>query len=327
MSSVNDFVIEDGVLIEYYGGDTDVVIPNSVTKIIPGAFGEWSNVRSIRIPASVTSIEAESFEVCEKLESITVEEGNPVYHSANNCVIETKNKILIAGCQNSVIPSDGSVTSIGEGAFCICPGLSSIIIPEGVTSIQYAAFLNCNLDGIVLPNTLTEIGARAFEDCRFFNIVIPESVISIGEDAFTRFDHELYPLVMVASKGSYAAKYAENNGIELVHDIFEIEGKRLLTYFGVDEEIEIPDHVTVIEDAAFYNNSFLGSVKIPDSVTSIGEYAFELCSNLRYVRIPSSVITIGEKAFARCPNLCIIAPVDSAAAKYAEENGIKLAFI
>ena len=72
--------------------------------------------------------------------SIVVEEGNPVYHSDGNCLIETESKTLVAGCNTSVIPDDGSVTSIGYYAFNGCTGLTSVTIPDGVTSIGGSAF-------------------------------------------------------------------------------------------------------------------------------------------------------------------------------------------
>ena len=82
--------------------------------------------------------------------SLTVAEGNIVYHSAGNCIIETASKTLIAGCKASVIPSDGSVTSIAEDAFSYCRSLTSITIPSSITSIGKYAFNHCdNLTSVV----------------------------------------------------------------------------------------------------------------------------------------------------------------------------------
>ena len=94
-----------------------VEIPKSVTSIGDWAFSGCSGLKSITIPDSVTSIGEDAFSGCSSLQEIIVAEGNPVYHSAGNCIIETESKTLIAGCKSSVIPNDGSVTSIGEGAF------------------------------------------------------------------------------------------------------------------------------------------------------------------------------------------------------------------
>ncbi len=67
-----------------------------------------------------------------------------MYHSKNNCIIKTETKELEVGCKTSIIPSDGSVTSIGEYAFSDCTGLTSITIPDSVTSIGNSAFWGCN---------------------------------------------------------------------------------------------------------------------------------------------------------------------------------------
>ena len=119
---------------------TDLVIPNGVRSIGEWAFYHCDSLISITIPDSVTSIGVSAFSDCSSLASITVVSGNPVYHSAGNCIIETESKTLIAGCKNSVIPSDGSVTSIGDSAFNGCSGLTSITIPNSVTSIGDSAF-------------------------------------------------------------------------------------------------------------------------------------------------------------------------------------------
>lgn len=107
------------------------------------AFYGCSSLDSITIPNSVTSIGFMAFRNCLSLEKIVVEENNHTYHSEGNCLIETDTKTLIAGCKTSVIPSDGSVTSIGDDAFQWCTSLTSITIPDSVTSIGSGAFYYC----------------------------------------------------------------------------------------------------------------------------------------------------------------------------------------
>ena len=151
---------------ENCSGLTSITIPDSVTNIGNYAFWNCSGLTSITIPDSVTHIGWGAFEWCDGLESITVERDNPNYHSAGNCIIETASKTLIAGCKNSVIPNDGSVTSIGDYAFGGCSGLTSITIPDSVTSIGYYAFSYCSsLTSVIIPNSVTSIGYRAFYEC------------------------------------------------------------------------------------------------------------------------------------------------------------------
>ncbi len=122
---------------------TDVVIPDGVTRINMYAFKNCKSLRSVVIPASVTSISGVAFTGCNSLESIKVAAGNTVYHSVDNCIIETETKTLVVGCKNSVIPTDGSVTTIASHAFYGCSQLESLIIPADVTRIGCYAFNNC----------------------------------------------------------------------------------------------------------------------------------------------------------------------------------------
>lgn len=122
---------------------THITIPDSVVSIDDWAFGCCTSLTSINIPNGITSIGFMIFFGCDNLENITVDKGNKVYHSDGNCIINTAEKELIAGCKNSLIPSNGSVTSIGNFAFYGCTGLTSITIPNSVTSIGWSAFDSC----------------------------------------------------------------------------------------------------------------------------------------------------------------------------------------
>lgn len=145
---------------------TSVIIPNSVTNISKAAFFCCASLTRITIPDSVTNIGEWAFAGCESVSSIIVEKGNPVYHSEGNCLIETATKTLIVGCYNSVIPDDGSVTSIGFRAFAGCKNLKTLTIPDSITSIGYEAFSGyCGLTSITIPNSVTSIGEWAFAFC------------------------------------------------------------------------------------------------------------------------------------------------------------------
>ena len=122
---------------------TSITIPDSVTSIGHYAFYDCSSLTSITIPDSVTSIGHGILAGCSSLESIVVSDGNKNYHSAGNCLIETASKTLISACNNSVIPADGSVTSIGREAYYGCSSLTSITIPDSVMSIGRHVFSGC----------------------------------------------------------------------------------------------------------------------------------------------------------------------------------------
>ena len=120
---MNAYVIYE-YAFSYCNSLTSITIPDGVTSIGMWAFEDCSGLTSIIIPDSVTSIGYRAFYGCSGLTSITVAKGNPKYHSAGNCVIETATKTLIAGCKTSVIPDDGSVTNIGDYAFSGCSNLT-----------------------------------------------------------------------------------------------------------------------------------------------------------------------------------------------------------
>ena len=147
-------------------GLTSITIGNSVASIGDQAFFCCTGLTSITIGNSVASIGDQAFSRCTGLTSITVDKDNTKYHSNGNCLIETESKTLLLGCMNSVIPSDGSVTSIGYGAFEECANLISITIPDGVTRIGEGAFYRCiGLTSITIPGSVTGIGYSAFYGC------------------------------------------------------------------------------------------------------------------------------------------------------------------
>ena len=147
-----DFVIEAGVLKEYHGASSDVIIPDDVVEIGPGCFQDLK-IKSVAISDSVTNIGYSSFLNCENLISITI---------------------------------PGSVTSIGNGAFSHCTSLTTIIIPDSVTSIGSSVFYDCtNLTSVTIGNSVTSLGDSAFESCTNLTaITIPSSVTSMGRDIF-----------------------------------------------------------------------------------------------------------------------------------------------
>ena len=170
-----------------------------------------------------------------------------------------------------------SVTSIGSYAFYNCESLTSITIPNSVTSIGSSAFESCtNLTSITIPNSVTSIGYYTFYNCESLtSITIPDSVTSIGYCTF--YNCESLTSINVSENNNY---YKSIDG-----NLYSKDGKTLEKYSNGKQE-----------------SSFV----ILDSVTSIVNYAFDSCTSLTSITIPDSVTSIGHNAFYGCTSLTSI---------------------
>lgn len=112
--------------------------------------------------------------------------NNDRYANVNKCLIDKNSKTLILGCNDSVIPSDSSVTSIGDYAFSGCTSLMSVVIPDSVTNIGNSAFSGCgSLTSVTIPDSVTSIGGSAFSSCsNLRSVTIGNGVTSIGGYVF-----------------------------------------------------------------------------------------------------------------------------------------------
>jgi hypothetical protein len=170
------------------------------------------------------------------------------------------------------------VTSIGKNAFSTCRGLTSLKIGNSVTSIGDSAFSQCfALRSVTIPNSVTSIGNNAFYGCALTSVTIPDSVTSIGNLTFYGCG-ELVTVIIGKSVTSIGqAVFAECKSLKVV---------------------TIGKSVTIIGVSAFSGCSALTTITIPDSaVTSISNYAFYKCYGLTSIQIPDSVTSIAQLAF------------------------------
>lgn len=151
-----------------------IQIPKSVVCIENAAFFECYSLSEIIIPESVSFIGYNAFRDCYNVRSIHVDKNNKHYDSRNDCnaIIDTKENLLIRGCDSTIIPE--SVTHIGKAAFSCC-SFPTIHIPASVTHIGDAAFTFCKkLRVIIIPESITHMGRNVFDCCESLSqIIVP----------------------------------------------------------------------------------------------------------------------------------------------------------
>ena len=202
-------------ITKYTGTESTVILPSTinswpVTKIGEAAFQDNTTITSVTIPDSVTEIGSNAFAGCTNLTSVnyagdwsklTIQSGNPaVQDAANEQLFEFEftpdNTAVIVNnykCKGTAadvtIPScykGKPVTAINNAAFPNS-AVTSVTIPDSVTSIPDAAFVNCSqLTNISIPNSVTYIGFFAFSSCTSLkSITLPSSLSSISKALFS----------------------------------------------------------------------------------------------------------------------------------------------
>ena len=208
-------------------------------------------------------------------------------------------KVTITGCDTSL---SGDIV------------LPSKIEGKPVTSIGFLAFCSSSLTSVTIPDSVTSIDGRAFEDCKSLtSVTIPDSVTSIDNHAFDGCSKLNQINVDTANTA-----YSSMNGV-----LFDKDKTELIRYpeGKTDTSYAIPNSVTSIDFRAFEDCKSLTSITIPDSVTSIDGRAFEDCKSLTSITIPNSVTRIGDFAFEGCKKLTQI-NVDTANTKFSSVNGV-----
>lgn len=192
---------------------------------------------------------------------------------------------------DGLIEFDDDVTTIGDYAFYNSSELTSITIPDGVTSIGNHAFDICILlDSINLAN-VTTIGELAFSGCESLSTANLRNATLLGTVAFGTCAS--LQNIILSDRLTNIPDGCFNNCISL-------------------ETLEIPNTVKSIGNDAFFNDTSLKKITIPSSVTSIGDKAFEYCTGMEgYYFDSTTPPTIGTDVFANDSGCYIYVPNDS----------------
>lgn len=244
------------------------------------AQGETDN--SVVIKAT---LDAKYNELNSKIENSSKEKDNPLLDLINYELMED-DTIKILGYKNDdytsiigehIIPNtiDGyPVTVIGESAFDHCYGLTKIILPNSLKTIEIYAFRESGLKECVFNDGLQVIEDGAFELCPLEYIDLPNSVQQIGDVAFAFNEN-----VKFINLGLGVTKLPELSGNKITN-------------------FTISDNITDVIDACFMHCAELSNVIIGKNIKSITQKMFDGCSSLEHIIIPNNITTIDIEAFA-----------------------------
>lgn len=307
-----EFIIKNGILIEYIGSGGIIEIPSTVTTIGDEVFKDNLEVTNVIIPSTVTNIGNHAFMNAanlSKLEmrgSVPAEIGIDAFKGVNFKLINIPtgsldvyqtawreyviylveldvfnivNGILVGyyGSDAVVTIPDG-VYSVGSLAFNQNSLLTEIYFPTGITRIEDKAFIGCeNLIIVALPDTLTYIGSNAFYGTLSINrIILPTKVEYLGSNAFA------YSGIEYIDMSLSQLRTIENNTFQYCRSL---------------KEVILPQGLTMINNNAFIECHILESVNFESTLlTNIGYKAFYRC-NLLNINFPNTLTRIEKEAF------------------------------
>lgn len=224
-----------------------IVLPKGLKEIGNSTFYNCNSLKSLDIPASVTTLGRWIVEGCSSLESITLHEGLTTLSASTFYGVNVK---------GIVIPS--TVSIIPEWCFESAK-LTSINIPSTVQSVGIGAFYGCEqLETAIIEADLTEIPELMFYLSKSLKTVnLPESIVSIGADAFNGC-----PLQM-------------DNGILVIPSNVKTIGERAFsTSTSNITSIQFPEGLEEIGESAFYNIKKIREVVLPSSLKKMNDSPF-----------------------------------------------------
>ncbi|WP_378174125.1 leucine-rich repeat domain-containing protein [Aquimarina sp. SS2-1] len=311
-----------------------VTIPVNVTSIGLGAFrnNPLSCIvsRPTTAPSITTGSNNDSFNIDRSTIDLTIPTGTgSSYTSAQwtgfNSIIESDFgatfiaddiTYLITGSPNNEViatnydPTGGTVVNIpatvintcvsytvvgiGNNAFS-SNNLTSVTIPNSITTINFAAFANNNLTSVTIPDSVTELGQDAFNNNQLTNVVLSNNLVSIGQTAFAFNDLSTVTIpdsVTTLNNGAFV----QNNNMTTVTIGSGLTSIGDFAFrFNNLNNVVIPDNIIHIGNLAFEQNNIF-NLNLGNGVQTIGDNAFSF-NIIEHVVIPDSVISIGDNAF------------------------------
>ena len=306
----------------FYTGD--VVIPPyvehhgksyKVTTIGPGAFN-GTFARSLHIPATVVEAYDDSFIIMYELETVTVDEANPVFMTVDRVLYSRDMKVLwlfpsklAYGADNGpmlfeeyTVPEGveeirGSFwgtglkilnlpTTLKKAGACAfsCNTLTEIELPEGIEYLGYRCLRRTTIESeLRIPDKVTHIGNECFDSSRFTSIILPGNITCIGDGTFMDCPNLHYLEIPegVTKICAYAFS-ATTIELSLPESLGFLERN---AFFGITtNSIELPDRILELPDNLF-DSAIITSVTLGNGIRKIGK-AFENCMYIRDIYSP-----------------------------------------
>ena len=290
---------------------TSIAIPSAVTKIDNYAF-KGAGLTSVSIPATVTTIGTNVFENCTSLTTATFGEN-----ASSTSVNVAIGNYAFSGCTAlTSITLSKHVKTIGTYAFK-GTAITSMVVPEGVTSLGQQAFENCTaLTEVTLGNSkLTTIGSALFKNCTALNKVTFRSGFnftkstSFASKMFTGCTSETFELNLPSSVTiiyDNAFYVASNVGINITSiDLTNVTyiGKNAFQGCAKLADVTWGTKAATIEQYAFDGCAALTTANVASATTKLGNYVFKGCTSLTSVTLPSALNAIPNYAFQNCTSL------------------------
>ncbi len=231
------------------------------------------------------SIAAWMFFFVVNVSALKSEDG--YYYTINNGEVTITGHEYIAGDMTVPDEIEGCpVTMIGSNAFDSGSGMTSITLPESVTTLGYGAFSECEALRSVYAPGVVEIRDYAFYKCSWLTkATFSENIKMVGRMAFTQAGI----LEMDTQDGIY---YIGNIAVQASHN-------------GIGDTVSLREGTTCVAEDCF-NCNWMTGVRLPASLKYISEGAFYSCYKLQAVEIPDTVEWVGDGAFAACDKLMAI---------------------
>lgn len=325
--SVSQLVVEEGITAIGPEGATVYSIADSETNTIylPDSLTAENftckgagNLSEIRLPAGMHTLRDGMFDGCTWLETLNMpqgvtEIGKRTFGGCKSLDVELPPQLerigdkafYRSGIKNAILPD--TVRSIGSGAFEQTRSMVSATLPTTITAVPERMFYASYVERVSLPVGLQSIGKAAFFNCMHLtDLQLPEGLITIEGSAFSGCT-VLKELTLPGSLKHVGEKVFGGSNIEIVH--VEEGITELAPVMFADcplTQVDLPNTLTTIQDAAFYNCTKLKEITLPNSVTQLGEGVFQGCSSLSQVRLSENLKTLPTSTFDGCKALTSI---------------------